>query len=94
MGYGASDRQFVETGTRKQIIVAMLTVIDLTMLISATLRATYFQFHSLAAAAGFEHVSASVTHYGVSPRHPWRSRHESIQSSSRLRRSITMWCLG
>lgn len=65
VGYGGSDRQFVETGTRKQIVIAMLIVIDLIMLVSATMGATYFRFRSLAATAGFENVSAGVTYYSI-----------------------------
>ena len=55
----------METGTRKQLIVAMLVASDVITLIAATLGATYIRFNTLAAAAGFENVSLRVSYYEV-----------------------------
>ena len=65
LGVERSTTRFVETGARKQIVITMLVVIDLVMLISATMGATYLRFNTLAATAGFENISTQVSYYDI-----------------------------
>ncbi|MDO8950960.1 MAG: sugar transferase [Actinomycetota bacterium] len=68
MGDAAHDlsgANFVETATRKRIVVASLFLVDLLMLTAATLGATYLRFNTLAANAGFENIGVQFSYYEV-----------------------------
>jgi len=64
-GSEATNVRFVETGTRKQIIVAILVAVDTCSLVVAALSATYLRFHSLAAAASFENITTRVSYNDI-----------------------------
>lgn len=61
-----SARRFIETGARKQIIVAALLVSDVVMLTLATLGATVIRFSTLTGGTAFVNVSARVPYFDIS----------------------------
>lgn len=65
VGQEHSAGRFVETGTRKLIIVSMLLVTDVLMLVSANLSASYIRFHTFAASAALDNAGASFTYYEI-----------------------------
>ena len=63
---GDSVVRFVETGTRKQIVLATLLVSDVTMLTFATLNATLVRFNTLNADVGFVSGSSRIPYFEIS----------------------------